>query len=59
MPSEPASMVAYAAAFEAEFAFHLRERKSTHLDVLFHDAEDLESHMRASGIQLKTRYDPP
>lgn len=52
-------MVAYAAAFEAEFAFHLRERKSTHLDVLFHDAEDLESHMRASGIQLKTRYDPP
>lgn len=50
MPSEPASMVAYAAAFEAEFAFHLRERPIVslgHLDVLFHDAEDQESNMRA------------
>lgn len=58
-PSEPTVMVIYVAAFEAEFALHLSERKSTNLKAMFNDVEDLESNMRASGIQLKTRYDPP
>lgn len=51
-------MVAYAVAFEFSFSLHFIESKSTDLDVMFHDAEDLESNMRASGIQLNTRYDP-
>lgn len=51
-------MVAYAAAFESEFDLHLIERKSVDLDAMFNDDEYLESNMRASGIQLKTRYDP-
>jgi hypothetical protein len=52
-------MVAYAVAFEAGFALHLRERKSVDLDDVFNDAKDLESNMKALGIQLKTRQDPP
>lgn len=54
-----AAMVAYAASFEVEFALHLRERRSHDLEALFNDAEDLESNMRASGIALKTKQDPP
>jgi hypothetical protein len=52
-------MVAYATSFEVEFALHLRERRSHDLEALFNDAEDLESNMRASGIALKTKQDPP
>lgn len=52
-------MVTYADAFEVSFALHLAERKSADLDAMFNDAEDMESNMRASGRQLKTRYDPP
>jgi len=56
--SESAAMVAYAAAFWAELSLHLREIKPVYIDAMFNDAEDLESNMRASGIQLKTIYDP-
>ena len=58
-PSEPVAMVAYAATWEAELALHLKEIKSTNLGTMFIDAKDIESNMRASRIQLKTRKDPP
>jgi hypothetical protein len=48
-------MVAYATTFEAEFALHLKERKSLDLDTIFDNVGDLESNMRDSRIQLKTR----
>jgi len=52
-------MVAYAVTIESEFSLHLRERKSADLDAMFNDVEDQESNMRASRIQLNTRYYPP
>jgi hypothetical protein len=36
-----------------------RERKFMDLDTLFNDDEYLDNNMKASGIRLKTKQDPP
>jgi hypothetical protein len=51
-------MVAYAVTIESEFSLHLRKIKSVDLGAMFNDVEDQESNMRASRIQLNTRYYP-
>ena len=53
-PSESAAKVYYAAAHNPEFAFLLRERSST-LQQMFTDAEELENNLWSCGKQLNYR----
>ena len=48
-PSTAATKLHYAGAFDNDFAFSLRERKSATLAAMFTDALEVEANMMASG----------
>ena len=48
-PSPAAAKLHYAGAFDNDFAFSLRERKSATLAAMFTDALEVEANMMASG----------
>jgi len=53
-PSQPATKVTFAGAFEPDFALLLRERRSVDLTRMQDDAIEIESNMMASGkLKLK------
>ena len=53
-PSATAAKLHYAGAFDNDFAFSLRERKSVSLATMFTDALEVEANMMASG-KMKQR----
>ena len=53
-PSAAAAKLNYAKAFDNDFAFSLRERKSASLTAMFIDALEVEENMMASG-KMKQR----
>ena len=53
-PSAAAAKLHYAGAFDNDFAFSLRERKSASLAAMFTDALEVEANMMASG-KMKQR----
>jgi hypothetical protein len=55
-PSQPATKVTFARAFESDFALLLRERRDTTLIEMQFDAIENESNMMASG-KLKTKVE--
>ena len=55
-PYAPAAKLHYAEAFDNDFAFSLRERKSVSLVAMFTDALEVEANMMASG-KIKQRVD--
>lgn len=57
-PSKPATMIAYDAAFDPEFSFHLRERKYLDLYSIFSDVEDLENNIISIGLTLGVTSNP-
>jgi hypothetical protein len=55
-PSQPATKVTFAGAFDPDFALLLRERRSVDLTKMQDDALEIESNMMASG-KLKTKIE--
>jgi hypothetical protein len=54
-PSQPATKVTFASAFDPDFALLLRERRSLDLSKMQDDAVEIESNMMASGkLKAKT-----
>jgi hypothetical protein len=55
-PSQPATKVTFAGAFDSDFTLLLRERRSLDLTKMQDDALEIESNMMASG-KLKSKME--